>query len=186
MRRRLMLVAILSVAGSLALAQDSRAKGSALEPASQSSNPANTAQYQNPETTTKSAAHSSSVIRGCLSGSSGNYTLTDQNGMQYQVSGDDATLRSMVGREVEISGVESQSSTGNAEANVANGVQASEVRAVSSTCKKGALVSTPPPVDNGVQSPSTVNPNASPQPHNGAKPSAGSQESMPQPIPDRQ
>jgi hypothetical protein len=168
-----LLAASLLLAGSVALAQDAHANGSAGDPASQNNNAANTAQYQNPDTATKSSAHTASVIRGCLSGSAGNYTLTDQNGMQYQVSGDDASLRSMVGREVEISGIESQSSAG-AASNVTNGVQASEVRAVSSTCKKGTSMSAPPPADNGVSN----SPQTSPQ--------KGSPDAIPPVSPDKQ
>jgi hypothetical protein len=82
---------------------------------------------------------SQSAIRGCLTGSSGNYTLTDQNGTQYQVAGDDATLRSMVGREVEITGLANQASETQGDAAIShapNGVQASDVRAISSVCAK--------------------------------------------------
>ena len=73
--------------------------------------------------------------------------------MQYQIAGDDATLRSMVGREVEVSGVENQANqAGDSTSHLANGVQASAVRAVSSTCKKGSAASAPP-VENGGTSP---------------------------------
>ena len=185
MRHMFLLAASLLLAGGLAVAQDPHGNSTAADPASQSNGAANAAQYQNPDTTTKSASRSTSVIRGCLSGSSGNYTLTDQNGMQYQVSGDDATLRSMVGREVEIGGIESQTSSGNAATNMANGVQASAVRAVSSTCKK-AKMSAPPSVDNGVNSSSQANPKAAPEPHNGAKPSSSSPDGTTQENPDRQ
>jgi opacity protein-like surface antigen len=136
-----------------ALAQDVGAQ-SAADQNSQSNRTTGAAQYQNPDATTKSAPASTSVIRGCLSGSPGNYTLTDQNGMQYQIAGDDATLRSMVGREVEISGVENQTSqAGDSTSRLANGVQASDVRAVSPTCKKGSSVSAPPPADNNGTTP---------------------------------
>jgi len=174
MRRLFLLVALLLLSGGLALAQDARPTGSAGDLASQSNNTANAAQYQNPGAAPKSSAHSASVIRGCLSGSSGNYTLTDQNGMQYQVSGDDATLRSMVGREVEISGIEGQSSNGGAASSVANGMQASEVRAVSSTCKKKAAVSAPAPGNSHAGDPT--------QP----SPSRKSPDVAPQPTPDKQ
>ncbi len=148
MKRLLSIFALAMLAGTLALAQDAGAK-SAPSQDPQSGSTAGSAQYQNPDVTTKSAPASTSVIRGCLSGSSGNYTLTDQNGMQYQIAGDDATLRSMVGREVEVSGVENQTSpSGDSTSRLANGVQASAVRAVSSTCKKGRAASAPPVENN--------------------------------------
>ena len=115
------------------------------------------------------SASNSTVIRGCLSGSTGNYTLTDQNGMQYQVNGDDATLRSMVGREVEISGLESQPSTLSGDSdqpagNAATAVQASNVRAVSSNCSKGREASTPPPDANGLNPKGTPESSQPPKP----------------------
>lgn len=139
MKRVLLLFVFAMLAGTLAVAQNSQNNGTA-----------GSAQYQNPDVTTKSAPASQSVIRGCLSGSPGNYTLTDQNGMQYQIAGDDATLRSMVGREVEITGIENQTSqAGDSTSRLANGVQASDVRAVSTTCKKGSSVSAPPVENDG-------------------------------------
>jgi hypothetical protein len=152
MKRLLSIFALALLAGTLAPAQDAGAKSAAGQDP-QSGSPAGSAQYQNPDVTTKTSTASTSVIRGCLSGSSGNYTLTDQNGMQYQIAGDDATLRSMVGREVEVSGVENQANqAGDSTSHLANGVQASAVRAVSSTCKKGSAASAPP-VENGGTSP---------------------------------
>ena len=148
MKRGLWLLAFAMLAGVLAFAQ------SAASGQSSQSSTAASAQYQNPDVATKSAATSPGVIRGCLSGSSGNYTLTDQNGMQYQIAGDDATLRSMVGREVEVTGVEGQTTqAGDATSRLANGVQASDVRAISKTCKKSGSVSAPPPVDNNGMNP---------------------------------
>ena len=115
-----------------------------------------------------SSAPNSTVIRGCLSGSTGNYTLTDQNGMQYQVNGDDATLRSMVGREVEITGLEGQSSAVSGQSdqeagNATTTMQATQVRAVSSNCSKGRSVSTPPP-DNGMNPKGTPESSQPPKP----------------------
>jgi len=43
-------------------------------------------------------------INGCLSGSSGNYTLTDKTGNSYQLRGISADLSSHVGQQVRISG----------------------------------------------------------------------------------
>jgi opacity protein-like surface antigen len=148
MKRLLSIFALALLAGILASAQDAAGKSAAGQDP-QSSGTAGSAQYQNPDVTTKTATTSTSVIRGCLSGSSGNYTVTDQNGMQYQIAGDDATLRSMVGREVEVSGVENQSPAGDSTSRLANGVQASDVRAVSSTCKKGRAASAPSVENSG-------------------------------------
>lgn len=151
MKRVLLLMAFATLVGVLALAQNTGDQSGA---SGQSNSTEGSAQYQNPDVATKSSAKSSSVIRGCLSGSSGNYTLTDQNGMQYQIAGDDATLRSMVGREVEVTGIENQTNQSeDTTSRPANGVQASGVRAVSATCKKNGSVSAPPPVDNNGMNP---------------------------------
>lgn len=151
MKRVFLTLAFSVLAGMFALGQDADSKTDSKS--SQNNSTAGSAQYQNPDVTTKSAPTSQNVIRGCLSGSPGNYTLTDQNGMQYQIAGDDATLRSMVGREVEVTGIENQSQAGDSTSRLANGVQASDVRAVSSTCKKGSAVSAPPPVDDDATNP---------------------------------
>jgi hypothetical protein len=159
MKRVLLLLTFAMLAGTLALAQGTGSKSDAQN----SPSTAGSAQYQNPDAITKSAPASQNVIRGCLSGSSGNYTLTDQNGMQYQIAGDDATLRSMVGREVEVTGIENQTSpAGDSTSRMANGVQASDVRAVSTTCKKGSAASAPPPVDNNGLNPKRTPENSQP------------------------
>ncbi len=49
-------------------------------------------------------------LEGCLSGSAGNYTLTDSAGMTWRLEGDSSDLGKHIGQEVRISG--SSSSTG--------------------------------------------------------------------------
>ena len=44
------------------------------------------------------------TVQGCLSGSNGNYTLTDKNGNSYQLTGDTAKLSEHVGHEVKVMG----------------------------------------------------------------------------------
>jgi hypothetical protein len=114
-------------------------------------------QDQNAQTATHSTTTHENVLRGCLSGSSGNYTLTDRNGMQYEVNGDDATLRASVGREVEIRLVQSEtadaSNQGSTTTQTTHTIQASQVTAVSSSCDSGAGASSPP-------SGSSTNPNS--------------------------
>src|ERR1700761_5368081 len=105
--------------------------------------PASAAQDQSARSTTQSSTSQSTVIRGCLSGSASNYTLTDQNGMQYRVTGDEAGLAGGGGPEGEINGTENQSTEtasqgGDSMAHVSNSVQASSVRDISSRCRMGA------------------------------------------------
>jgi hypothetical protein len=47
------------------------------------------------------------TVQGCLQGSDGNYTVTDNSGMTYQLQGDMAKLSAHVGHEVQITGTTS-------------------------------------------------------------------------------
>ena len=171
MKRISLLLASALLAATVALAQDTPiAPGNPQSPAPQA--PGANAQ----------------VIRGCLSGSSGNYTLTDPNGMQYQVSGDDATLRSMVGHEVEISGAENASTAQADDTRPANAIEASDVRAVANTCKHASPQSampdniTPPPDRD-----SSVSPKGTPEATAPRTPDAAAPSSDPSPqVPDKQ
>jgi hypothetical protein len=136
-----MLVLSLLLAGTLAGAQDtlgSGAKSGAQEPASPPASQSSTA--QNPGT----------VIRGCLTGSPGNFTLTDQNGMQYKLMGGDNLLQSKIGHEIEVTGTGNQASEASgrdAQESTApgpNGVQVSDVRDVSGSCRLGREGSSQP------------------------------------------
>ena len=102
----------------------------------------------NSQTRTQSSSRSTNKIRGCLSGSTGNYTVTDRNGMHYQVNGDEPTLRSMVGREVEITLSEDRTTEDSTQAagtstHTTNAVQASDVKAVAGTCSNPASPAAP-------------------------------------------
>lgn len=84
------------------------------------------------------------TVEGCLSGSSGNFTLTDKNGTSYQLTGDTAKLSEHVGHEVKVTGTSSAegatSSTGAPAAGSAGAgqtLQVSSVKHVSKTCKSG-------------------------------------------------
>ena len=50
------------------------------------------------------AASGQTSVQGCLQGSNGNFTLTDNSGMTYQLQGDTSKLGKHVGHEVEITG----------------------------------------------------------------------------------
>ncbi len=82
------------------------------------------------------------TVEGCLSGSSGNFTLTDKNGMSYQLTGDTAKLSEHVGHEVKVTGMSSGSdAAGGDKASTGAGgsqtLQVSSVKHVSKTCKSG-------------------------------------------------
>lgn len=84
-------------------------------------------------------------IRGCLSGSEGNYTLTDHNGTIYHLVGGDAQLSGSVGHEVQISGTpDSQrtSASDDTAANTASSFQVTGAREVATTCEHGSRTGT--------------------------------------------
>ncbi len=63
--------------------------------------------------TTQTSSDSSNSIEGCLSGSAGNWTLTDQSGKTYQLSGDTSKLSDHVGHQVRLMGTDNSSSASN-------------------------------------------------------------------------
>lgn len=60
--------------------------------------------------TTQTSSDSGNSIEGCLSGSAGNWTLTDQSGKTYQLAGDTSKLSDHVGHQVRIMGTDNSSS----------------------------------------------------------------------------
>ena len=97
----------------------------------------------------KTSAGGQSTIEGCLSGSSGNYMLTDQNGTMYQLSGDTAKLSEHVGHEIKVSGTSSSADNSASSAGTANSasgsaqqtIQVASVKHISKTCKSGSGMS---------------------------------------------
>ena len=95
MRRLVLLLSVLLLGACWAAAQDTTTSSpSQSDPTSASSG----------QSATASGATS---VQGCLSGSGGNYTLTDKNGNAYQLTGDTAKLSEHVGHEVKIMGTSS-------------------------------------------------------------------------------
>ena len=56
---------------------------------------------------TGTAASGQTTVQGCLQGSNGNFTLTADSGMTYQLQGDTSKLDKHVGHEVQITGTPS-------------------------------------------------------------------------------
>ena len=119
MRKAVLLSAAITLCAGLALAQDT---------------PSNGASGQNGTTTTTTQtttdqSTSSNTIRGCLTGTSGNYMLTDATGISYKVQGDDSQLSSNVNKQVEVMGTigssASASASNNADTNAPNSSSAS-------------------------------------------------------------
>jgi hypothetical protein len=126
--------------------------------------------------TTHSYQTSNNVIRGCLSGSVGNYTITDLNGTQYSVTGTDNQLQASVGHEVELTTRQDQTNQSRAQggqttATTTNSVQVSNLHDIASTCRSGHSTSTPP-----------MNDQASPTSPKGTPDAAEPPQAEPQPM----
>ena len=86
---------------------------------------------------TATSDKSAQTIEGCLSGSADTFTLTDDSGKTYELTGDTSQLKENVGHKVRISG--SKGGTGGGELITAGGAQATfgvkKVESLSPTCK---------------------------------------------------
>src|SRR6202166_3905108 len=136
MRKLLLLLSVLLLGACWAVAQDSTSQ--------QNSHSSDTsASSASSGQTGSAAAGSATSVQGCLSSSSGNYTLSDKNGNTYQLTGDTAKLSEHVGHEVKVTGTSSSASTtgggttaGQAGAN-AQTLEVSSVKHISKTCQNG-------------------------------------------------
>jgi hypothetical protein len=127
MRQLLLLVSVLLLGLSWAVAQDTT-----------SSSPSSSAGAGQ---TSRTGAGGQMTVEGCLSGSSGNFTLTDKNGTSYQLTGDTAKLSEHVGHEIKVTGTSGGSTGAESAAGAASGaaggptLQVTSVKHVSKTCK---------------------------------------------------
>jgi len=99
------------------------------------------------QTSSQTSAGGDTTVEGCLSGSSGSYTLAAKDGTTYQLTGDTAKLSEHVGHEVKITGTAnsaaSSPSSGAASSSAGStssekSLQVSAVKHVSKTCQAGS------------------------------------------------
>ncbi len=162
MKKSTLLTASLLFAATMALAQNNPSTGAALGP------------EQNRNATSQNA-----VVRGCLTGSPDNYTLTDQNGAQYKLVGDNSSLLTAVGHVVQVNGMQGQSMEGssgnsNTMAGSAYTFQVSEVKDSGRACNRASNPSdstgnpgfqSPANHPNDEKTPKGTSPESSDQPH---------------------
>lgn len=168
MRKTSLITAILLLSAVWAVAQTSPSSSpqSTTPDASQqpSTSPSSTSPSQQPATpdasstttqttttqTTQTSSDSGNSIEGCLSGSAGSWTLTDQSGKTWQLAGDTSKLSDHVGHQVRITGTDNSSSasssgsTGSSPSSSATGAGSSsgsqstfnvqKVKMISSSC----------------------------------------------------
>jgi Protein of unknown function (DUF5818) len=171
MRKTSLITAILLLSAVWAVAQTSPSTPQSTIPdasSQQSTSPSSTSPSQQPATpdasstttqttttqTTQTSTDSANSVEGCLSGSAGNWTLTDQSGKTWQLAGDTSKLSEHVGHQVRIVGDNSasgsNSSSGSASGSSANSggsttgagsssgsqstINVKKVKMISSTC----------------------------------------------------
>ena len=136
MRQLLLLVSVLLLGISWAVAQDntSSSPSSSTTGSAQSDSSANSGQ------SSRTGAGGQMTVEGCLSGSSGNFTLTDKNGTAYQLTGDTAKLSEHVGHEIKVTGTSGSAAGAESSTGAAGGqsLQVTSVKHVSKTCKSVA------------------------------------------------
>jgi len=111
------------------------------------SSPSTSSSDSSAQTSSQTAAGGETTVEGCLSGSSGSYTLAAKDGTTYQLTGDTAKLSEHVGHEVKITGTAnsaaSSPSSGAASSSAGStssekSLQVSSVKHVSKTCQAGS------------------------------------------------
>lgn len=161
MRKMLLILSVLLLGACWAAAQDSSSPsstGSSSSGAGSSQTGSDSSQTTSgsSETTPTSASSGQTgstnasghmTVQGCLSGSSGNYTLSDKNGNTYQLTGDTAKLSEHVGHEVKVMGTSSSvapsgggTATGQAAGN-SQTLEVSSVKHISKTCQSASGMS---------------------------------------------
>ena len=139
MRRLLLLLSVLLLGACWAAAQDTTNQ------TTPNSTPTSSSQ------TSSATASGEITVQGCLSGSSGNYTISDKNGTSYQLTGDTAKLSEHVGHEVKVTGTSSAASAAPSDSGTATGttgqasgaaqqtLQVSSVKHIAKTCQSGGM-----------------------------------------------
>jgi|HubBroStandDraft_1064217.scaffolds.fasta_scaffold228838_2 hypothetical protein len=154
--RHLVLLSVLLLGATWAVAQTDQASPSQTSPTQTSPAPdqaspseatpdqSSASQTSNDQTTVGTG---NATVQGCLSGSDGNYTLTDDNGTAYQLTGNTAKLSDHVGHEIKVMGTTAaapasgSSDSGGTMGNSSSSqtLQVNSFKHVSKTCKNSGM-----------------------------------------------
>ena len=143
MRQVFLFLSVLLLGVSWAVAQGT----SPSQSSPSTSSPDSSAQTSSQSSASQTSAGGDTTVEGCLSGSSGSYTLAAKDGTTYQLTGDTAKLSEHVGHEVKITGTAnsaaSSPSSGAASSSAGStssekSLQVSSVKHVSKTCQAGS------------------------------------------------
>jgi len=129
MKRLLLLLSVLLVGTSWIVAQDS------------------STQNQNSDPVGQSTASGETTVQGCLNGANGGFTLTDEQGNSYQLTGDTAKLSEHVGHQVKVTGTAESASSPHAGGTAARTsgdgasrtLQVNSVKHISKNCESGSV-----------------------------------------------
>jgi len=151
--RKLLLSGLLLLVCSAWMAAQTSTSQSSSTPSGTSASSHTSDQSSSTSGSTMGSSSSQTSIQGCLSGSTGSYSLADNSGTTYQLQGDDSQLSKHVGQEVEVKGSESSasaspsstspSSSSSASTSSSTGASAGKafnvtsVKKISSTCSSG-------------------------------------------------
>jgi len=124
MKNVFLMGAVLLLSAALTFAQDTNssssnsgqagATASSQTGTSAGANQTDTTTTQQTTTTTTEQTTSGKAIRGCLSGSSGNWMLTDSTGVSYKLLGSDSQMSENANKEVEVMGTPGTSASASA------------------------------------------------------------------------
>lgn len=156
--RKLLVLSVLLL-GTVWVAAQTDPSQSSPSPSASSSTSSQTSSNPSSQASSSASSTGQTTVEGCLSGSNGNFTLTDKSGTSYQLSGDTAQLSDHVGHDVQITGSTQNSSasasspSSNSGANAASSGQSgasaqqtlsvSSMKHISSTCSTSSGSTSP-------------------------------------------
>src|SRR5215469_13027862 len=144
MKKHILTIAMLLASGIWLSAQQNpasstgQAAGSAASQAGQDAKQAGQAAEQGAKDAGQAVNNATKMkVKGCLSGSDGNYTLTDNSGTAYQLSGDTSKLSSHVGHEIQVTGTTAEAAA-SAVGSTPKSIEVTNFKASGTACPSAA------------------------------------------------